>query len=44
MDVRNERELANTRKKLQQLEALYEADANESEGDKELREAELESC
>ena len=43
MDLRNERELANTRKKLQQLEALYEADANESEGDEELREAEMES-
>lgn len=43
MDLRNERELANTRKKLQQLEALYEADANESDGDEELREAEMES-
>ena len=43
MDLRNERELANTRKKLQQLEALYDADANESDGDEELREVEMES-
>jgi hypothetical protein len=43
VDLRNERELANTRKKLQQLEALYEADASESDGDEELREAEMES-
>jgi hypothetical protein len=43
VDLRNERELANTRRKLQQLESLYEADANESDGDAELREAEMES-
>ena len=43
MDLRNERELANTREKLQRLEALYEADENESGGDEELREAEMES-
>ena len=43
MDLRNERELANTREKLQRLEALYEADENESGGDEELRETEMES-
>lgn len=43
MDLRNERELANTREKLQRLEALYEADDNETGGDEELREAEMES-
>jgi hypothetical protein len=43
MDLRNERELANTRKKLQQLEALYSADENETGGDEELREIEMES-
>jgi hypothetical protein len=43
VDLRNERELANTREKLQRLEALYEADENEIGGDEELREAEMES-
>jgi len=43
VDLRNERELANTREKLQRLEALYEADDNETGGDEELREAEMES-
>ncbi len=43
MDLRNERELANTRAKLQRLEALYEGDENETDGDEELREAEMES-
>ena len=41
--MRNERELANTRRKLQRLEALYEADERETGGDEELREAEMES-
>ena len=43
MDLKNERELANTRQKLQQLEALYEADEKETGGDEELREMEMES-
>jgi len=43
MDLKNERELANTRKKLQQLEDLYEADEQETGGDEELREIEMES-
>jgi hypothetical protein len=37
----NERELANTREKLQELEMLYEADKSETGGDKRVREAEL---
>ncbi len=43
MDLRNEREVANTREKLRRLELLYEADENETGGDEELREAEMES-
>jgi hypothetical protein len=43
MDLKNEQELANTRRKLQKLEALYEADEKEVGGDEELREAEMES-
>ena len=43
MELRNERELANTRKKLLRLEALYEADQNETGGDEELRELEMHS-
>jgi hypothetical protein len=43
VDLRNERELTNTRRKLQRLEALYEADNNEAGGDEELREIEMES-
>jgi hypothetical protein len=43
VDLRNERELTNTRRKLQRLEALYEADKNETGGDEELREIEMES-
>ena len=43
MDLRNDQELANTRRKLQRLEALYEADEKETGGDEELREAEMES-
>ncbi len=43
MDLRNEQELANTREKLERLEALYEADEKETGDDEELREAEMES-
>jgi len=43
MDLKSDRELANTRKKLQQLEALYRADENETDGDEEMREIEMES-
>ena len=43
MDLRNERELANTRKKLERLEALYEADKHETGGDEELRDMEMAS-
>jgi hypothetical protein len=43
VDLRNERELANTRKKLEQLESLYDGDESETGGDEELREAEMES-
>jgi len=35
--------LANTRRTLARLEALYEADANETGGDEELREWTMES-
>ena len=43
MDLKNEQELANSRRKLRKLEALYEADEKEMGGDEELREAEMES-
>jgi hypothetical protein len=43
VELRNETELANTRRKLQRLEALYEADENETSEDEELRETEMES-
>jgi hypothetical protein len=43
VDLRNEREVANTRRKLERLEALYAADEKETGGDEELREAEMES-
>jgi hypothetical protein len=43
MELRNELELVNTRRKLQKLEALYEADEKEIDGDEDLREAEMES-
>ena len=42
-DLRNERELTNTREKLHRLEALCDADEKETGGDEELREAEMES-
>jgi uncharacterized protein involved in exopolysaccharide biosynthesis len=43
MELRNERELANTRAKLARLEALYEEDEKETGDDEELREIEMES-
>ncbi len=43
MSLRNERELANTRKKLERLEALYAKRENESGADEELREMTMES-
>ena len=43
MDLKNDQELLNTRRKLQKLESLYEADEKETGGDVELREAEMES-
>lgn len=43
MELRSERELANTREKLRRLEALYEADKHETGGDAELRELEMHS-
>ncbi len=41
--LRNERELANTREKLRMLEESYEESRQETDGDEELREAEMES-
>ena len=43
MELKNDRELANTRAKLREMEALYAEDANEVGGDEELREIEMES-
>lgn len=43
MDLRNERELQNTRQKLELLERLYQDAAAEAGGDQELREVEMES-
>ena len=43
MDLRSEREVVNTRKKLQLLEELYKAAENETGDDEELREMEMES-
>ena len=43
MDLRDERELANTREKLRRLEARYEAHCTETGGDEELREITMES-
>jgi hypothetical protein len=41
--LRNQRELANTRRKLRKLEALYEADEQETGGDEALRRVEMDS-
>jgi hypothetical protein len=43
MELRSERELTNTRNKLQRLEVLYAAAAGETGDDRELREIEMES-
>ncbi|MBI4579855.1 MAG: hypothetical protein HY718_09145 [Planctomycetes bacterium] len=43
MDLRNEREVANTRTKLARLEARYAAHEQETGGDEELREITMES-
>jgi hypothetical protein len=43
MDLKNDIELANTRKKLQHLEALYEEDKRDSDDDEELREVSMQS-
>ncbi len=43
MNLRNDTELENTRKKLERLEALYARHAGETGGDEELREASMES-
>ena len=43
MNLRNERELANTREKLERLEALYGAHETETGDDEELREASMQS-
>ena len=41
--LRNEREVANTRQKLRMLEESHEEARQETDGDEELREAEMES-
>ncbi len=43
MDLKNERELANTRAKLLLLESMYRDAEGEPASDDEIREAELES-
>ncbi len=43
MDLKSEREAANTRRKLELLEKLHRDAENESGGDEELREIEMES-
>jgi hypothetical protein len=43
MDLRNDRELANTRNKLARLEARYAAHERKTGGDEELRELTMES-
>ena len=43
MNLRNEREVANTRRKLERLEALYSAHQTETGGDEELREVSMQS-
>jgi len=43
MDLKNDRELENTRRKLARLEALYKADEQEVGGDAELRNIEMKS-
>ena len=43
MRILSETELSNTRRKLAELEALYQEDERETGGDEELREMEMES-
>ena len=43
MILRNEREVQNTRRKLERLEALYRTHEDQTGGDEELREASMES-
>jgi hypothetical protein len=43
MDLRNKHELANTRLKLQELTAVYEANVSKTGGDEELRDMSMES-
>lgn len=43
MNLRNDTELANTRRKLARLESLYAARESETDGDEELRELTMES-
>ncbi len=43
MSLRNDRELANTRRKLRVLEEGYEEARGDAEGDEHLRELEMES-
>jgi hypothetical protein len=43
VDLKNDIELANTRKKLQHLEALYEEDKLDTDEDEHLRELSMES-
>lgn len=43
MDLKNELELANTRRKLKRLDTLYRVAEQETGGDADLREAEMES-
>ena len=43
MDLKNDIELANTRKKFEQLELLYEEDKLDTDDDEELREISMRS-
>lgn len=43
MELKNDRELANTREKLRRLEKVYDEAFQEPSEDEELRQAELES-
>jgi len=43
VNLQNDREVANTRKKLERLEALYSTRKAETGGDEELREATMQS-
>ena len=43
MSLKNDRELANTREKLQLLEVAYQELCNETGGDEQLRETEMRS-